>query len=230
MFGWFVLLLLVCILVYAVKGTAAEWSWGKVGCTVWLVPWLLSHCRQYNPLLTWPQEVQLVQIFKRILLAWEDGKPVIPLLRAAVALAVPNAYLAMTLVERLHNNLNSPQQQPTIQTFLRKDTDIDRQLMKMYGYDGRSDGRRFSERTKRGLLSELATNPSCPITLEPILDSSQKLTPDVAMLVQENRNSQTDHVFLFRRQALEQWFQNGSQTNPLTRQQIDPSREFFILS
>jgi hypothetical protein len=94
------------------------------------------------------------------------------------------------------------------------------------------------ERVLRLLQNALRSEPSCPITLEPLVDPvTKKLDRDVAVLCQfeDVEGNRQPHVFLFRRSALEQWFAKGNGgaatiNNPLTRKPVDQSREFFPLS
>jgi hypothetical protein len=89
-------------------------------------------------------------------------------------------------------------------------------------------------RIQRGILQALreAQDLTCPITLEPIVNAQTgKVLPDAAALVQQSEElEKPPHVFLYKKVALEQWFASGSATNPLNRQHIDRTRDFFVLS
>jgi len=189
-----------------------------------LVPWLVYQCRQSNPLLTWVQEAQLERMFQGVVQAWKDGHRVLPLLRATVALAVPNGALALVLVEHIIKTIWPEELEP--EQNQGRVYPSDEQMLKIAKTYGIAESRLLKINDPillRALEQSLLNEPTCAITLDPLLTKSKKIVPDVAML------SNSGHVFLYNRHALEQWI-NGSSTNPLTRERVDPNRDIIQLS
>lgn len=219
-----------------------------------LIPWLISQCRRRNPLLTASQEIHLEQMFKSVLEAWKNGQAAIPLLRATVALAVPEAHLAITLVEAFvqrywpNKSISSPLEANTPdgseggmipsggEKHVVQELHIVQELTERLGCDVSRVKAIQDGGVQRAILQALKNGQdlTCPITLEPILNAQTgKILPDTAALVQQQQQpDQPRHVFLYKKAALEQWFASApaGATNPLNRQHIDRAREFFILS
>jgi len=196
----------------------------------WLaIPWLLSQCRKYNPDLTWAQQIQLGETISRIFDAWQNGQAWTSLLQGAIALAVPNAYLALEIVQSFTSIASLPSSAPSSSSNKNiGNTSANDTLMRKYGCDVSKscpDGRIQSL-----ILAELDKAPLCAITLDPILNYSKKIVSGVAALCQRDQSGQEpSHVFLYRREALEQWL-NSSRVNPLTRLPIDTNRDVFLIS
>eukprot|EP00741_Cyanophora_paradoxa_P018714 tig00021073_g18063.t1 len=82
-------------------------------------------------------------------------------------------------------------------------------------------------------------DPTCCITLDPLLDARGRLTGDVAALAQPRAGSRHAtaarspddwHVHLFRDSALQDWFRSSREPrNPVTRDRVD-ERSVFRLS
>eukprot|EP00474_Spongospora_subterranea_P009591 CRZ10049.1 hypothetical protein [Spongospora subterranea] len=92
---------------------------------------------------------------------------------------------------------------------------------------------------KSALVAELTRTPlpSCSITLDNIVDERGHICPGVVALVQKLRIDPSDpsaqakfHVFLYKKDALEQWFEVGGNVNPLTRERVHRSSQLFLLS
>lgn len=216
----------------------------------WLViPWLIHQCRRRNPLLTASQELQLEQMFKRSLDAWKNGLPAIPLLRATLALAIPESHLAFSLVETLISrywpgkSLDESRASGPSDVIEEEDKDndssvkkewVDSELVERWGCSPSRVKAIQNIGIKRAILKSLKEGQdlTCPITLESICHTNGKVLSDTAALVQQQQG--VKHVFLYKKSALEQWFASasnpGATINPLNRQQIDRDREFFVLS
>jgi hypothetical protein len=78
------------------------------------------------------------------------------------------------------------------------------------------------------LHSVLASAPTCCISMEDLVAGGH-VKPGVVALFQEEGGS--PHAYLFKKQALDEWFSSsGSNTNPLTRSDIDMQTQYFQVS
>lgn len=243
--GWLTLFVAVLLIVRVVRGYFAakrkrveiktqERSGGWMAAGKYIaIPWLLSQCQRYNPSLTWSQTLLLGETLNRIFDAWDRGLAIQPVLRSAIALAVPNAYLAFQIFEGFLGDKTALKSPQTDRTTTHTHTPKNGQPTAI-GYDGFKYGIDISKRcpnvvTQKLILDELSKSPTCAITLEPILNPvTGKINAGVVALCSEQQQS---HVFLYRREALEKWFAEAEiPTNPLTRQTVNPQRDLITLS
>jgi hypothetical protein len=219
--------------------------------TTYAVPWLIDRCRQCNPLLT---ESQLKQLYLMLGNACTEcfranGPPIARLVRPIIALAVPDgeaayemltAFLAAVSVATTGNNNNS--RKNDIDDNLDAKGELGSVLCDKFGCLPVAVRQMKDKGVQRALQQLLCAKPgpTCPITLEELLSPSGRLDRGVAMIVQRPPLAATmadepgktiPHVYLFRREALERWFaESRSPTNPLTRQSLDRSRDYLVIS
>lgn len=216
------------------------------------VPWLIERCRKCNPLLTLGQVALLQTMLSNACIECvrADGRPLVQLLRPIVALAVPDAELAYEIVVVFagaasaslskHRTLNVDRPPDVVYRPLKRDCRPGAQMCALQecGCAEAALTRIDDSRVHAVLLETLQSRPppTCPISLDDLVSlPSGRLVKNVAMIIQRPSNggdkAARPHVFLYRRGVLERWFADSpAPTNPLTRQPLDPARDFIPLS
>ena len=201
-------------------------------------PWLINKCQYYNPSLTGDQLDSLRDTLSRIFKAYEEGRPISPMVKSLIALAVPHGEYAYELFETFVNFSGSNSIGPTVQGSSDSsitpyndgsvDKKADALLVNGYVCDWKLIGEvPPSVRTK--IANGLQSRPVCGITLEDILDSkTNKIIPNVVILVTNGRSGLSVHFF--RKDALDRWFREGRHTNPMNQQFITMNRDYFRIS
>lgn len=211
------------------------------------VPWLVERCRLCNPLLS---DFQVRQLHLMLGNACSEcfrvnGPPIARLIRPILALAVPDGELAYDLLSAFLTAASVPKassERPNkSQRFAAEtDEDLDEALIAGCGCLRSAVRQMGGKSVRRALLQTLRNppTPTCPISLDELLLPDGHLDRGVAMIVQratplehDDDSAPPDHVFLFRKDALERWFsESRAPTNPLTRQNLDTSRDYIVIS
>lgn len=193
-----------------------------------LKPQIIAQCKKLNSYLTIAQINQLDKSLTKVMKAWENGRPIKPMLRSIVALAIPYGDYIFDLIEEFTKYdfagaSAATSTSPPVIDSKPVDSKVDDELIYLLGCKMESV-KRLSLPARVALLSALKSNPICGITLEELLTQG-KMVPNVALIVRID-NRQNTHVYLYKKDALDRWFE-GSRVNPMTR---EPVAEYISIS
>jgi len=214
-------------------GEAASWC---------LVPVMVERLSCSNSHLSENQKEMLSTMLKQACRAWSEGKSLRPILRPIVALVIEDGAEAFDAIEALIAAterksgckiqkeegyvLSTEEAKLAAATEKQMAKQADEILHLVYGIPTKTVSK-LSHDIQAALMKTLQTHPECGITLESLLSETAGLVQNVAMIVQ--RTGGKVHVYLYKRDALEEWFATKL-TNPLTQQSVDREREYFVLS
>lgn len=203
---------------------------------------VVSYLKEHNPDLTDRQCDHLHRLIDRAVYDYRKGNDITYALTAILALAVPDLdanILFQTVISEIDDSYDYRDDRP-VDSSTAPPGDIVIEFDTLKSPDRFSDilinsygispdrALRIPLELRECLVELLQTSPSCPISLdEMIVPSTGQLKADTTVLFQYSEGK--PHAYLFNRDSIEEWM-TESNTNPLNRQKINKTTQYYQLT
>lgn len=222
------------------------WEWGKYFAyeaaifagTFLLSSMVVNWIKSSNPSLTAEQCDNLHKLLTKAVTDYRRGLDVEYTIRSILTLICPDDVdISNVIISILSGvELNTTQEQTREDRQLPEDLELSTMkvedefsdvLITQFGLDEQKVLLLPIE-LRESLLNILKTNPTCPLTLDTIIDETTgHVRPGITALFQYVDHK--PHTFLFDSESISGWVEQHQNVNPVTRQPVN-RKEYFVLT